>query len=182
MLPKTKTLKSGTTTIIRYISKEDLDDIWDIFNQIVQEKKYIPVINPVTTRFEKENWYYRQKEEDNVVVVSEINNTVVGQCMIEHIGWDAANHVGELGIIIAPAYRNIGIGRILIQEALNAAREKPFEKVSLSCFHTNIRALTLYKNMGFQRVGYRHQQFKLDGTFYDEILMELWIKDCTFDE
>lgn len=172
-----KKLKSGATAIFRLFSKEDLDDIWQVFNQVVNECKYIPVINPVTSRFEKENWYFRQKEEDNIVVVSEIDGKVIGQCMIEHIGWDAAYHVGELGIIISPDYRNLGIGLYLIQEALNVAHKKPFEKIILSCFHTNLRALTLYKKLGFQEVGYREQQFKLNGTFYDEVLMELWLKD-----
>jgi len=180
LLPKVEKLKNGTSAIFRFFSRDDLDDIWNIFNKVVQEGKYIPVINPVTSRFEKENWYFRQKEEDNIVVVAEIDKHVVGQCMIEHIGWDAAYHVGELGIIIAPEYRNIGIGQILIQESLIAAQDKPFEKIILSCFHTNLRALNLYKKLGFQEVGYRDQQFKLNGTFYDEVLMELWLKDVNF--
>ncbi|NVM30122.1 MAG: GNAT family N-acetyltransferase [Candidatus Helarchaeota archaeon] len=182
MLPKTKTLKDGTSTVIRYLSKEDLDDIWKIFNVIVQEKVYIPVVNPVTSRFEKDNWYYRQRDENNIIVVSEIDGKVVGQCMIEHTGWDAADHVGELGIIVSPDFRNLGLGRILIQEAIAVASENKFEKVCLSCFHTNLRALNLYQQLGFQKVGYRERQYKLDGTFYDEILMEMWITDFTCDE
>ncbi len=182
MLETKLNLRNGISVILRKLQKEDLDDIWTIFNQVVQEKKYIPVINPVTSRFEKENWYYRQKEEDNVVVVSEVDQVVVGQCMIEHIGWDAAAHVGELGIILTPSFRNMGIGRLLIEAALKGALEKGFEKVVLSCFHTNIRALSLYKSMGFRKLGVRDQQFRLDGKNYDEILMELFIKEYKFEE
>jgi len=173
LLPKTIKLKNNQSAILRQLEKGDLDDIWSIFNKVVSEMQYIPVVNPVTSRFEKENWYFRQIEENNVVIVSEINEHVVGQCMIEHIGWDAAIHVGELGIIISPNYRNIGIGKNLIQEALAAALSKRFEKVILSCFHTNSNALYLYKKMGFEQTGYRKNQFKLNGTYYDEILMEV---------
>ncbi|MFX1293847.1 MAG: GNAT family N-acetyltransferase [Promethearchaeota archaeon] len=182
MLPKTIKLKKGNIVTFRYLRKEDLDDMWEIFNQVVAEMMYIPVINPVTSQFEKENWYFRQQEENNIVIVSELDNHVVGHCMIEHIGWDAAFHVGTLGIIVAPLYRKIGIGKKLIQEALNAADEKFFEKIVLSCFHTNIHAFNLYKKLGFKEVGYRKQQFKLDGTYYDEILMELWLKDIKYEE
>lgn len=184
MLPKIKKLKNGDTAIFRHLKREDLDEIWEIFNKVVSEMKYIPVINPVTSRFEKENWYYRQKEENNIVIVAELENPnqIIGQCMIEHIGWDAAIHVGELGIIVDPAYRNIGVGKTLIQEALNAASKKLFEKVILSCFHTNLHALNLYKKVGFQEVGCRKEQFKLNGTYYDEILMELYLKDFKYRE
>ncbi len=186
MLPTTKILKNGITATFRYLLKEDLEDIWKIFNQVVAEKKYIPVVDPVTSRYEKENWYYRQQDEDNIVVVAEIfednENHVVGQCMIEHVGWDAAMHVGELGIIIAPPYRNIGIGKTLILEALKAAPEKDFEKVTLSCFNTNRYAFNLYKKLGFRKVGCRKQQFKLNGVYYDEILMEISLEDLTAEE
>ena len=182
MILTKKNLRNGVSVTIRPLQKEDLDDIWTIFNQVVQEKKYIPVINPVTSRFEKENWYYRQKEEDNVVVVSEVNQSVVGQCMIEHIGWDAAAHVGELGIILSPSYRNLGIGRLLVDAAVKGAREKGFEKIVLSCFHTNTRALNLYQSMGFKKIGTRDEQFKLDGKIFDEVLMELFLREYKLEE
>jgi RimJ/RimL family protein N-acetyltransferase len=182
LLPKAKQLKNGTSAIFRPLEKGDLDHIWTIFNQVVAEMRYIPVINPVTSRFEKENWYFRQIEEDNVVIVSEIDDKVIGQCMIEHIGWDAAIHVGELGIIISPDYRNIGVGQNLIQEALLAAPEKGFEKVTLSCFHTNTNALNVYKKMGFIQTGSRKNQFKLNSTYYDEILMEISINAANLDD
>jgi len=177
LLPKTILLKNGKKAIIRYLRKEDLDDIWAVFNMVVAEKRFIPVVNPVTSRFEKENWYFRQKEDDNIVVVSEMEDGhVVGQCMIEHVGWDAAFHIGELGIIVSPAYRETGVGTALIEEALNAAQDQPFEKICLSVFHTNTRAVNLYLKLGFQKVGYRGRQYKLNGTYYDEILMDLLLK------
>lgn len=174
MLPKIISLKNETKAVIRLLRKEDLDDIWTVFNIVVAEKKFIPVVNPVTSRFERENWYFRQKEDDNIVLVSEgEDGHVVGQCMIEHVGWDAAYHIGDLGIIVAPEYRDIGLGRFLIDEAVNVARERGFEKICLSVFHSNARAISLYKKMGFRKVGYREHQFKLDGDYYDEILMDL---------
>jgi ribosomal protein S18 acetylase RimI-like enzyme len=178
MLPKMISLKNGKKAVIRPLQKEDLEDIWTVFNIVVAEKKFIPVVNPVTSRFEKENWYFRQKEDDNIVIVSEEEEGhVVGQCMIEHVGWDAAYHIGDLGIIVSPEYRDVGLGRFLIEEAVSVAREKGFEKICLSVFHTNTRAISLYKKMGFRKVGYRDRQFKLNGDYYDEILMDLSLKD-----
>lgn len=51
------------------------------------------------------------------------------------------------------------------------------EKIILSCFSTNERALYLYKKIGFKVVGIRKNQFYMDSKYYDEVLMELWIED-----
>ena len=51
------------------------------------------------------------------------------------------------------------------------------EKLVLSCFSTNERAIHLYKKFGFKVIGIRKKQFYMDSTYYDEILMDLWIDD-----
>jgi RimJ/RimL family protein N-acetyltransferase len=56
------------------------------------------------------------------------------------------------------------------------------EKIILSCFSDNKRALYLYKKLGFKIIGTRKNQFYMDSTYYDEILMELWIDDLLAKE
>lgn len=51
------------------------------------------------------------------------------------------------------------------------------EKIILSCFSNNERALHLYERMGFRVVGVRKQQFYMDGGYYDEVMMELFIDE-----
>ncbi|MHA2289784.1 MAG: N-acetyltransferase family protein, partial [Promethearchaeota archaeon] len=51
------------------------------------------------------------------------------------------------------------------------------EKIILSCFSNNKRALYLYQKLGFKTIGSREKQFYMDTKYYDEILMELWIDD-----
>jgi RimJ/RimL family protein N-acetyltransferase len=51
------------------------------------------------------------------------------------------------------------------------------EKIILSCFSNNERALFLYKKLGFKLIGRREKQFYMDSKYYDEMLMELCIND-----
>ncbi|TFF95643.1 MAG: N-acetyltransferase, partial [Promethearchaeota archaeon] len=51
------------------------------------------------------------------------------------------------------------------------------EKIILSCFSTNHRAIHLYKKIGFKKIGLRKNQFKINNTYYDEVLMELFIDE-----
>ena len=51
------------------------------------------------------------------------------------------------------------------------------EKIVLSCFSTNERAISLYKKLGFQVLGKRKKQFHMNSNYFDEIMFELWIDD-----
>ncbi|NHI93422.1 MAG: N-acetyltransferase [Candidatus Lokiarchaeota archaeon] len=168
---------------LRNAIKEDLEDIWDNFNEVVREFKYIPIKREVISEYEKNSWFITHETENNVVIVaSDITKNknrgkVIGQCVIEHLTWEAAEHVGELGIIISKKYRNIGIGREIMNHAINEAKKRDFKKINLSVFHNNENALHLYNSIGFRQIGIRKNQFFLKNVFYDEILMDYFIQD-----
>ena len=101
---------------------------------------------------------------------------IIGQCEISNLEWDASIHVGRLGIIVARNYRDMGIGFNLIDAAIRESKIlNNKEKIILSCFSTNERALHLYKKLGFEVVGVRKKQFYMNSTYYDEVMQELWI-------
>ncbi|UCC20564.1 MAG: GNAT family N-acetyltransferase, partial [Promethearchaeota archaeon] len=105
-------------------------------------------------------------------------HNVIGQCEISNSTWDAAAHVGILGIIIKKKYRNLSIGRHLIDFAIRESKKlNNKEKILLSSFSTNERAIHLFKKLGFKVVGVRKKQFFMDSEYIDEVLMELWIDD-----
>jgi len=74
--------------------------------------------------------------------------------------WTESNHsfgfidsnIPELGIGLRSEYRSQGIGRKLLKELINVAREDGFEALSLSVDPSNF-ARKLYESEGFVRVG-----------------------------
>ncbi|MBD3229967.1 MAG: GNAT family N-acetyltransferase [Candidatus Lokiarchaeota archaeon] len=175
-------LKNGKELIIRRGLRKDIDSVWEIFNIIIKERKFLPVFTPVKSEFEKQSWYLRMREQQNMLLVAVVEGRVVGQLTIEHIDWDASSHVGELGIIILPQYRNMGIGTKLIQRAIDIVKEKNlFKKICLSCFHNNYMALNVYKNLEFEEVGRKKKQFFIDGKWLDEIILERIIDETPPD-
>ena len=176
-------LRTGEEIIIRHLKKSDVEGVWNNFNEVIDEGLYLPVLFPVRTQFEKESWYHYIKKENEICIIAEHLKlkppfNIIGQCEISNSEWDAATHVGILGIIVKKNYRDFGIGRELIQAAIEESKKlNNKEKIMLSCFSTNERAIYLYKKLGFKVVGTRKKQFFMDSTYYDEILMELWIDD-----
>lgn len=174
---------NGHKIVFRHLKRTDVDGVWANFNDVVEEGMFLPVFDPVKSSLEKSSWYDAVKREKEVVIVAKDNsvkssNDVVGQCEISNIEWDAADHVGNLGIIVQKKYRDLGIGRHLIDLAIKESKRlNDKKKIILSCFSSNERALHLYEDMGFKIIGERKNQYYIDDIYYDETLMELFIDE-----
>lgn len=182
-MKKVLELKTGESIIIRHLTKLDVDSVWYNFNEVIDEGIYLPVFFPVRSQLEKDSWYLNIIKENEICIVAENPElkspyNIIGQCEVLNSDWDAAKHVGILGIIVKKKYRDLGIGHQLIDMAIWESKNlNAKEKIILSCFSTNERALYLYKKIGFKVVGIRKNQFYMDSKYYDEVLMELWIED-----
>ena len=176
-------LKNGEKILFRPIKKSDIEGVWNNFNEVLEEGIYLPVLYPVRSQLEKESWYLNIKKENEICIIAENLNlkspyNILGHCEISNSEWDAATHVGILGIIVMRKYRELGIGTKLIDMAIKESKKlNNKEKIILSCFSTNERAIHLYKKLGFKVVGVRKNQYYLNSKYYDEVLMEIWIKD-----
>ena len=72
---------------------------------------------------------------------------------------------------VHPAYRESGLGTLLLTEALRQAEEYGPEKVELGVFSSNARAISLYRRMGFVREGLLMNYRKLNGEIFNLVLM-----------
>jgi len=49
------------------------------------------------------------------------------------------------------------------------------KNISLGVRDGNSNAIKLYEKFGFEKVGIHKDYFNVDGTYYDEILMDLYL-------
>jgi RimJ/RimL family protein N-acetyltransferase len=85
-------------------------------------------------------------------------------------------HQCEFGIIVAPAYRNRGIGSDLLKNLIHLAKEFfHIELLHLQVYAKN-PAIRLYKRFGFVEFGNQTHWIKeRDGTYTGRIFMEKFI-------
>lgn len=82
-------------------------------------------------------------------------------------------HKGTLwGMFVRPEAQGAGLGRALVSRVLEHAAQV-VEDVQLTVGATNTRAIRLYARAGFQRYGMEQGALKIDGQYYDELLMAL---------
>jgi RimJ/RimL family protein N-acetyltransferase len=172
---KRLTTKNEKITI-RTVRIEDAPTIVTLHREIASEREFlITVLEEFNRTDEKQREWIQQllENERETAFVAEVDGEVVGWIMFSSPNRARLAHTGSIGILIKKEYRNIGIGKLLIQAVLDWATEHPtIEKVCLGVFETNTRARALYKKMGFIEEGRKIKEFKIgDNEYVDDILM-----------
>lgn len=75
------------------------------------------------------------------------------------------------GLAVHPDHQRSGIGRRLVEAAVEEARRRGARKLSLRVLGPNAGARTLYEALGFVVEGVLRGEFQLDGAYVDDVLM-----------
>jgi RimJ/RimL family protein N-acetyltransferase len=115
---------------------------------------------------------------DSLVLVAELDNQIVGLLFFVPQPKKKNSHTGEFGVNVHPDYQQMGIGRALVEELLKWARANAkIEKVFLTVFHTNQKAIQLYEKLGFVEEGRHIKAIKqLNGEYVDILQMYIETK------
>lgn len=165
--------KNGRTVIIRETCEEDARAITDMINNVASEKRYI------VTEKSREDWDKAvseiREEERGLLIVAQVNGKVVGMGHLTKGKWEKNRHVGFLGMVILKEFREIGIGTAMMDYMMRWAGQEQLEKISLSVFSTNKRAIRLYQKFGFELEGTIKRQYKIEGKYVDELFMRKFL-------
>jgi len=122
---------------------------------------------PVDTPFFKE----RTRPDD--VLIAEVDGVVAGYAKLgRSITLPSHQHVLELnGLSVDPNRRRLGVGRQLIEAAVEEARSRGARKLSLRVLGTNTNARKLYESCGFVVEGILRDEFLLQGRYVADVFM-----------
>jgi putative acetyltransferase len=111
------------------------------------------------------------RHPDAAVFVADDDGSVVGRLSLSRDPHPASRHVADVGLMVAASHRGKGIGRMLLEAAVDWARKFEIRKLELHVFPWNEPALRLYESFGFEREGYRKAHYAREDEFVDAILM-----------
>ena len=111
------------------------------------------------------------RSRDAAVFVVETPEGIVGRLSVGRDPHPASAHVADLGLMVAKGRRRQGIGRALLERAVDWARRAGVSKLELHVFPHNEPAIQLYEEFGFRREGYRERHYRRDGDLVDAVLM-----------
>jgi L-amino acid N-acyltransferase YncA len=160
---------------IRKATVADLSQILLIYNQGIEDRI-------ATLEMDKKDEvfisaWFKDRKERYVVLVALEGEVVIGWASINPYSTRCAyDGVGDLSIYIHRDYRGKGIGKNLLNEIENTAKENDFYKLVLFTFPFNLLGQGLYRRAGFSEVGIFRNQGVLDGEFVDVMAMEKLMK------
>jgi ribosomal-protein-alanine N-acetyltransferase len=99
--------------------------------------------------------------------VYEIGGEIIGHAVLM-IALDEAH---LLNITIAPAWRRQGLGRVLLQHSLDAAREQQVRTLFLEVRPSNRPAIELYEKSGFEAFALRKGYYPAQQGREDALVM-----------
>ena len=114
--------------------------------------------------------------ENSIFLLAELKGEIIANLNCRGGSRKATKHAVTLGMSVSKEWRNRGIGSILLQHAIDWARENPFvSRIELNVFVENTAAIHLYSKFGFQIEGLRRKSIFRDGKYHDDYLMALLV-------
>lgn len=168
--------KDGTTIILRSLTEKDAKGLIDYQMDLAKESEYMvrypeevdqniaEVAKRITGMIESETSAY---------IGAFVEDALVGNCGLYLV--DAKKrmkHRCAIGLGIITQYRNLGIGRLLVQESIALAKTLGYEQVELDVVEENKGAIHVYESCGFEVTGRFPHAFKMkDGRYHDCLFM-----------
>jgi RimJ/RimL family protein N-acetyltransferase len=116
-----------------------------------------------------------------LAVTLEVDGRVAGNLMVERRRGPYEAHRGDLSIAIRPGYRGEGLGRALMDTAVDWARAVGLAKLTLGVFPSNAPALALYRDVGFVEEGLLRRHLRLPGGDRDLVIMGMLLDEAAKD-
>ncbi len=138
---------------IRRITLNDLEKVFEIMKQLYKE----------SLNYDKFQEIYKLKltDENSYYVVAIENKQIVGiltaelQMKLHRV----KKQIFIEDLIVDENFRNRGIGKELLQNAINYADDKACDVVELTSYIDNEKAHKFYENNGFIRHSYKFKKY-----------------------
>ena len=90
--------------------------------------------------------------------------------VVDALSW--SRHVGELRVLVAPAWRGKGLGRVLIQQCFAQALDLGLDKLVAQMTADQVAAIAVFEELGFRAEALLRDQVKdRDGQLHDLALL-----------
>ncbi|MEO2007852.1 MAG: GNAT family N-acetyltransferase [Pirellulaceae bacterium] len=172
--------QDGTRVVLRSASLDDAPALVDCCKAIWLTSEFFVTQADEFDLTEKRARKWIRKHRDSsgsLMLLAEVDNTLVGLLNFQCGGRRRVSHQGTFSIAVHAEFQGMGIGSVMLQTLVDWGLSNPtIEKLSLSVFATNCRAIKLYRRFGFVEEGRRIKDVKLGpGRYVDDIVMARFV-------
>lgn len=166
------TSKKGLKVVLRSPKWGDIDDLFELYNELIEEEAMIGGDSKRTRDQQVDSHADMMKAVESgraVVVIAEADGKAVGQSNARKRG-GRLRHTAGLGVFVRKQYRNQGIGSEMMMELENQTRAIDIEILYLEVYGIS-PAMRLYERLGYREYGRLPGGIKYRGENVDLVSM-----------
>lgn len=176
--PKTILLKDETQVVLRPLTAVDQAGLLDLFQRLPEEER-VYLKEDVTSPLVVQSWITDLDFSRAIPMVALFEGNIIADATLHRSRALARSHIGEIRIVVDPAFREIGLGRRLIRELLDIAVTLGLHKVffELVSKHEDA-AISAAMSVGFQQAGVLPEWIRdIWGDYQDLVQLELPLRN-----
>src|SRR5205823_9507812 len=162
---------AATKMIIRDAGDADLPAIIDIYNAAIATRLATAQLDPVTLE-ERRDWLRQHSPDRHPFWVLEIDRKIAGWLTLKtFLPRCAYRGTSEVSVYVDERFRQRGVGRTLLGEAIGRASALKIKAMVGLIFAHNEPSLRLFEQLGFERWGLLPRVAQLDAVERDLAIM-----------
>jgi GNAT superfamily N-acetyltransferase len=133
-------------------TENDLNSILDLYETVLDKGKPILPIEKGISIFKKMTQY-----PDYQLYISKFGNKIVGSfalLIMDNLAHFGAPSAIVEDVVVSENYQNRGVGKLMMEFAIEKAKTKGCYKMVLSSNQKRINAHRFYENLGFEKHGF----------------------------
>lgn len=172
-------LKDGRELLIRPAEEDDAAAVIEYINSVGGESNFLTYgKNGLRVTVERERGFLRDMRDQpgGICLTGWIGDELACFADLRAERKERLAHNCELGITVRKKYWDLGAASALLAELIGFAKGNPALKaIHLDVYGNNERAIRLYEKFGFQKVGRLKNYFRVGGSYYDDVIMDLYL-------
>lgn len=148
--------------MIRFAQLSDLDEMLAIYNEAILTTTATFDIE-IQTYEQRKAWFDKYGDKYPLIVYEEAGKVRGYSCLSKFREKDAYNSTVELSVYVGSEARGKGVGKALLGEIIQLAKDKGFHSVLGGITSGNEVSIGLHKQFGFEKVAHFNEVgFKFD--------------------
>ena len=149
---------------IRLVEEKDYQRVLDILNEAIAARKFTAQLSLATMEIRKP-WFVHHSGKRHPMFVAELDGKVVGWITLTEFrsGREGFRFTSEVSYYVDSSVQGKGVGSMLMERAIEAAREIGYRNLVAVIFDSNAASQSLAKKFGFERWGHIPDAVDIDG-------------------
>ncbi len=132
----------------RTLAAADRDRILE-FTRALPEDNLLFLRMDITQKEVVDSWIRNIEIGQTVSLLAETEGRMIGYCSLHHSEIQWTRHLGEIRMLVAPDYRNHGVGGELARQVFELAGHLDLQKLVVQMMSSQQDAQTLFHHLGF---------------------------------